>query len=73
MVKLDQEENYTQDSEVTEFNLIPSKKESSNGLEDLDITIVTEMLFEIKRQIITKDQFIKVAKSQGVFSFSSSI
>ena len=56
---------------VTESTLIPSGKESSNILEDPDITNVMEVLFEIKREIITKDQFIKVAKSQEAFSFSS--
>ena len=56
---------------VTESTLIPSSNESSNILEDPNITNVMEVLFEIKRQIITKDQLIKVAKYQGVFSFSS--
>ena len=51
--------------------VIPSSKESSNILEDPNITNVMEVLFEIKRQIITKDQFIKVAKSHGVSLFSS--
>ena len=56
---------------VTESPLIPSGKESSNILEGPNITNVMEVLFEIKREIITKDQFIKVAKSQEAFSFSS--
>ena len=54
---------------VTESTLIPSGKESSNILEDPNITNVMEVLFEIKREIITKDQFIKVAKSQGYIYF----